>query len=69
MIERAVSADFSVFADLEMASFASFRTDHGLMGCYLETSIDNKTAGRVSSRFVLILRFEILLFAQNDRIC
>lgn len=34
MIEHAVSVDFSVFADLEMASFASFRTDHGLMGCY-----------------------------------
>ena len=34
MIEHAVSAYFSVFADLEMASFASFRADHGLMGCY-----------------------------------
>jgi len=44
------------------------RPDH-LSKLELETSIDNKTAGRVSSRFVLILRFEILLFAQNDRIC
>ena len=33
-IKHAVSADFSAFADLEEAPFASFRADHGLMGCY-----------------------------------